>query len=52
MPKKQLNIRISPAAQESLKYLVQKYGTKTAVIEIALQALATQVKNQEQKGGR
>lgn len=41
--KKQINIRLSPAAQESLAFLVQKYGTKTAVIEIALQLLHIQV---------
>jgi len=45
--KKQISIRISPAAEKSLKFLVKKYSTKTAVIEIALQLLHTQVLSQD-----
>lgn len=51
MPKKQINIRISPAAEKALKYLVRKYGTKTTVIEVALQQLYTQALKQQAAEG-
>lgn len=45
--KTQLNIRVSKVTKERIKFLTEKYGTKTAVVEVAITLLYTQFVNNE-----
>lgn len=45
--KKQINVRVSEETQNRLKFLTEKYGTTTAVIEVAVTLLYTQFVNTE-----
>lgn len=45
--KKQFNVRVSEVTQERIDFLTEKYGTKTAVIEVAVTLLYTQFVNTE-----
>lgn len=45
--KKQINVRVSEETRNRLKFLTEKYGTTTAVIEVAITLLYTQFVNTE-----
>ena len=45
--KKQLNVRVSEVTEERIEFLAVKYGTKTAVVEVAITLLYTQFVNTE-----
>jgi len=44
--KKQLNVRISETTAEWIEFLMDKYGSKTQVIEVAVALLYTQFVNE------
>ena len=46
MTKEQMNIRVSPAIREYIEFLVGKYGSITAVIEVAVALLYTKFVNE------
>jgi len=45
--KTQINVRVSPITHDRLEFLTEKYGTKTAVVEVAITLLYTQFVNTE-----
>lgn len=45
MTKKQINVRVSPAIEDMIRFLTEKYGSITNVIEVAVSLLYTQYIN-------